>query len=429
MPEHEATSRESLRRPDVDLLRAALVLGLVFFHTANIFDLLPYAVKNEQKSIFLMLLVGFFSQWGMPLLFLMAGISTWHSLSRRSGSEFIFERIRRLLVPFIIGMLVIVPPQRYYGLLSNPDFRESFRQFYPRFFHVALTPDFPLFIGADPSVGYFEISHLWFLFYLLVFSLIALPFFLFLKTRRGELFSRRLARLFEGPRVLFLAAPIVIVELFLRFGGSGGWNRLTFLVFLVCGYLFASNLEFERSARSNWPIALFLGSVSIILFFWISVITWHSGIDPSNGYGPLSVFWRVLKGCTSWFWVVSIWGIGQSYTHRRSEKAHSFETQRRTSKSDSARASWHKVLAYANEAVLPFYVIHQTVIVIIGYYVVKWHTGVAVKFLTISFASAVMTFLLYDVLVRRTNFTRVLFGMKPKQREAAIGVPRVEVIS
>ena len=72
-----------------------------------------------------------------------------------------------------------------------------------------------------------------------------------------------------------------------------------------------------------------------------------------------------------------------------------------------------KILEYANEAVLPFYIIHQTVIVIIGFHVVKWRASVMVKYFTISLASVALTLLLYDLFVRRTNITRLLFGMKP----------------
>ena len=417
------TQTDSSRRGDVDVMRAALVIGLVFFHTANIFDLLPYAVKNEQTSILLMLLVGFFSQWGMPLLFFTAGVATRHSLTRRSAGEFVLERLRRLLVPFIVGMLVIVPPQRYFGLLSNPDFKDSFPRFYPRFFRIVFAPDFPLFLSADPAVGYFEISHLWFLYYLLIFSLLALPFLLFLKTQRGRLLSSGLARWFGRERILFFAVPIVLVELFLRFGGSGGWNRLSFLVFLICGYLFASDAEFERSARTAWPIALLTGIISITVFFWISALTWQSGVDPSRGYGGLSVLWRVSKACASWFWVVAIWGMGQAYQWRRSLKVNVPAKH-----SPRRRTFLDKAFAYANEAVLPFYVIHQTVIVIIGYYVVRWSAGISIKYFTISLASVALTFLLYDIFVRRSNITRVLFGMKPKRR-STVGASPVQAIT
>ena len=403
------------RRGDVDAIRATLVIGLVFFHTANIFDLLPYAVKNEQTSILLMAFVGFFSQWGMPLLFFMAGMATWHSLGKRTPGQFIAERIKRLAIPFITGLCVVVPPQRYYGLLTNPDYHDSFWRFYPKFFRVAFEPSFPQFIGADPAAGVFEISHLWFLYYLFFFSLMALPLLLYLRRERGRRFAAWLAEACDRKgAILSLAIPIVSIELFFRLGQSGGWNRFSFLGFLLYGYLFASTNRFDRSARDNWAIALTAGAGCIAAFFWMSVITWQAGVDPSRGYALANVLWRLFKGCSSWFWVLAIWGIGQ-----RLKKHRAIEGKSAHIAAPARNGLLSKVLEYANEAVLPFYIIHQTVIVIIGFHVVKWRAGVGVKYFTISLASVAMTFLLYDVFVRRTNVTRLLFGMKSKKRDSA----------
>ena len=118
--------------------------------------------------------------------------------------------------------------------------------------------------------------------------------------------------------------------------------------------------------------------------------------------------------------MLAIWGVGQSFRQHRPLRK----------KSAPARNGFFgRVLEYANEAVLPFYVIHQTVIVIIGFHVVKWAAGVAVKYFTISLASVAMTVLLYDVFVRRINITRFLFGMKPKQRNAALKAVRVKMVA
>jgi hypothetical protein len=390
------------RRGDVDSIRALIVLGLVFFHAARIFDLMPYYVKNQQTSVLLMALVGFFSQWGMPLLFFMAGIATWHSLNRRSVSQFIRERIRRLLVPFLFGVAVIVPPLRYYNLLTNPDYHDSFRQFYPQFLRVVITPTFPRFFRADPAVGLFEIAHLWFLYYLFVFSLMALPLFVYLKRDAGKKLVSFLARNSE-PRgaILLLAIPVVSIEVFVQAGESAGWNRYSFLFFLVCGYLFASDARFEESARRNAVIALIVGTLALAVFFRVSVLTFQEGIDPSRGYALESVLWRSFKGCSAFFWVMGIWGLGQRYSRRR--------TKPRLGLSKS-------ILRYSNEAVLPFYIIHETVVVIIGFYVVNWEVGVMTKYFLISGASVAATLLIYEALFRHARITRALLGMKLQKR-------------
>ena len=73
-----------------------------------------------------------------------------------------------------------------------------------------------------------------------------------------------------------------------------------------------------------------------------------------------------------------------------------------------------RVSAYAGEAQLPFYVLHMTPIVIIGFYVVQWEVNALVKYLVIVLATLGVTLLLYDIAVRRTWLTRFLFGMKPR---------------
>ena len=72
----------------------------------------------------------------------------------------------------------------------------------------------------------------------------------------------------------------------------------------------------------------------------------------------------------------------------------------------------NRVLQYANEAAYPFYILHQTVIIIIGYFVVRWNVNLWLKYGVIAIGALVMTLLLYEVCVRRTKVTRFLFGMK-----------------
>jgi peptidoglycan/LPS O-acetylase OafA/YrhL len=404
------TNRTAKRRSDVDLIRAFLVLGLIFFHTANIFGPVPYEVNNNEVSIVLVVLVGFFSQWGMPLLFFLAGFTAGYSLNTRTPGQYVTERLKRLFIPFIFGIFVVVPPMRYYSLLAGPDYHESYWRFYTKFFQVEFRFSFPRFIRPDPEVGLFETGHLWFLYYLFVFSLLALPLFMWLRRERGRILVSRLADFSKRRgRILILAIPVVLIQIFVSLGETVGWNRYSFLAFLIYGYIFASEPRLEVAARENAMLALVTGSLAILAFMWVAAVAWQEGIDPSVGYSWQSVLWRLFKGLSSWFWVVAIWGMAQRYRERRvfQERALAFEA----GKGGIAA----KLLKYANEAVLPFYIVHQTAIVIIGFYVVKWDAGITLKYLTISLASAAATVLVYEVFVKPTNVTRLLFGMRLKR--------------
>ncbi len=101
----------------------------------------------------------------------------------------------------------------------------------------------------------------------------------------------------------------------------------------------------------------------------------------------------LLRTFNTWSWLVAILGFGQRYLNRT-----------------------NPFLRYAAEGSYPFYILHQTVIVIVGYFVVQGIESIAVKYFLIVIASLTMTTLLYDLAVRRTDLTRFLFGMKPLLR-------------
>ena len=87
----------------------------------------------------------------------------------------------------------------------------------------------------------------------------------------------------------------------------------------------------------------------------------------------------------------------------------------------------NRFLKYQNEASYPVYILHQTVIIAIGYFVIRWTMGVFPKFIIIVVGSLAVTFALYEILVKRTNLTRFLFGMRPlKKKPPAAPAPRAE---
>jgi hypothetical protein len=91
------------------------------------------------------------------------------------ATGFVRERLARLLVPFLVGLLVVVPPQVYYQLRFQQQDPSSYLEFYRDFFQVHLGLKFPWFVRPDDPPDLFEPAHLWFLYFLLAYSLLLLP--------------------------------------------------------------------------------------------------------------------------------------------------------------------------------------------------------------------------------------------------------------
>jgi glucan biosynthesis protein C len=376
------------RRYDIDWLRVFATLVVFSFHSARFFDFVGWHVKNDQLSTGMTVFVGFLSlQWMMPLFFVLAGAGTRFALDLRPAGRYVQERVKRLLVPFIFGLIVLIPPQDYFEQVTQAGYRGGYFEFYPRFFE-------DIDVGFD--VGWFGHGHhLWFLGSLFTFSLISLPLFLYLRNEKGQRIVSRLGAFCERRGALFLLAiPVAAIEAGFQSYGDGGWNRYTYLIFFVCGYLVFADPRFERAVARQGKLALAVGIPSMLMSLGVCAHYYlNEGIDLNYGYSATAVLWRILKGFNAWVWLVAILSFGKRYL--------TFN---------------NKLLRYAADAVLPFYVLHQTVIVVIGFYVVRWHMGVMAKYLVISTASFITIMALYDLVVRRTNVTRFLFGMRLKPR-------------
>jgi peptidoglycan/LPS O-acetylase OafA/YrhL len=390
------------RRRDLDLLRVLLVFGLVFFHTARIFDTipLPEGVKNDSTSVTATIFVAFFSLWGMPLMMTIAGFAIWQSLRRRSSTVFVRERVQRLVVPFVFGVLAIVPLQVYLHLKqADPAGNLTYWQFLPRFFDVRLCPDLlSAFICPDPSTGLFTTAHLWFLRDLFIFSVLLLPLFLYLRSQKGARVVEWLAGLLARPgAILLLGLPVALVEAALVYPNmGGGWNEYTYAVLLVCGFLTAADIRLPQAMSRGWRIALVVGLVAEVAYVvGLYVLMEVYDVDPLHSFDWGSILWRMVKGVGAWACVVAILGMGSGEIPMQSGLG-------------------ARVIAYASDAFLAFYILHQTVVFAIGYYVVQWQTAALLKYIVISLAALAVTLVLYEFAVRRLRVTRWLFGMRSR---------------
>jgi glucans biosynthesis protein C len=364
----------------IDWLRVIAVLLLILFHTARIFDIWdPFYVKNAETSSFLSYsVITFLNQWQIPLLFLLAGSSTWFALAIRSGKEYAAERLKRLLLPFLFGILVIVPPQAYLARFQKLGYNANYLKFLMDYFRVRG--------DLTGYTGLFTPGHLWFILFLFAFSLASLPFLLYLRGSAGRKWISRLANSCENHLGLLLfLVPLIVAGALPDIGGK---NPFVYITLFVYGFILVADVRFQKILDNFRWAALILGLITLAGLIALEAINLPT---PKYSWGDILSF--LLRTTDTWFWLMAILGFGQRYLNRT-----------------------NPFLAYAAEGSYPFYILHQTVIVIIGYFVVQWDASTAVKYILIAGASLTATTLLYDRLVRHINLARFLFGMKPLPR-------------
>lgn len=208
----------SQRRYDIDWLRNLGILLLFPFHSARVFDHWDaFYVKSEQLSWGFSWFIAVTSYWFMPLLFWLAGSASWYALQRRSNKQYVKDRFNRLFIPLIVGVLLLVPPQGYFALLDHQGEAASYLSFLSSYFVV--------FSDLSGYFGTFTPAHLWFILYLFVLSLVALPFFNYFK--RGKEAINKFNRIFSRPVTFILLFVVLVLTQVLP--APGGQNPVYFL--------------------------------------------------------------------------------------------------------------------------------------------------------------------------------------------------------
>lgn len=385
------TQSVSERRPDLDWLRVLVVLMLIPFHTAMTFAPYPWYLRNDTLNLATQALVNVLDQYHMELLFLIAGAATWFSLGVRTGAGYFVERLKRLVVPLIFGMLVVIPPLNFVSALQFKGFQGSYFQWYPTFLQESLTPFQSNFLPGA----------IWFLWYLVIYTAVLLPVFLFIHRRYRQTLIPRLAQFFEKRGTLFLLViPTALIEIYPTWVLYRDFQVLYYAMFFVCGFFLFSEPRFQRGIEKCGPIALAGAAITMALYMLLIFPAWNKSILGPTFWYTLKgepgtwgfIIFRVLISFTTWFWIISILYLAKKFLNFS-----------------------NRFLQYASSAVLPFYVIHETPVIVIGFYVIQWDMDVLPKFAINTVLAFIVTIAAYE-LIRRTNLTRFLFGMRLKKK-------------
>ena len=370
------------RRYDLDWLRVLAILAIFLFHCTRLFDTDDWNIKNPVTYFPVTLWKEFAISWGMPLILIISGASVFFALEKVGVGKYLKGICARLLLPLVVGIFTHVAYQVYLENLQKGTFSGSFWQFYPHYFDGMYG-----FGGNFAWMG----LHLWYLELLFILSMLLLPFFIWFKrTVIGQRVLISLGNfLAKSGAVFLLALPAILLIINLdpdTWGNQdmGGWSVFIYPFFFVSGFVIISSQRLQDRIRQMRRLSLGLG-----LIFSPA----HLFLEFQSRYPifyPLAhVLADPLLCLAAWSWLLAVLGFGMQHLN--------FNTP---------------FLKYANEAALPFYILHQTVIVSLGYFVVGWAIPDLLKFVIILLVSFLVTMGLYEFGVRRFNAMRFLFGMK-----------------
>ena len=395
------------RRYDIDWLRVIAMLAVFMYHCTRFFGTEGWHIKNADQSIIVFVITrGLFWPWVMELFFVLSGVGAWYALKSRTGGQFLWDRVKRLLIPlYTVGLFILIPPQAYFEAVTNGGYSGTIWEFLPLYcsnLPANLVNFFP-YVLNDPArlVPYGFSGHLWFLQYLFLISLVTLPLLLYLRSEGGQRWIERLAGWFERPLGIFLIIiPLALILICFRFLFSGGRTWADFLwyaAFFVFGYIMVADIRFTESIKRYGWLCLVLWLVGF--FGVLGYMVLATGYDPMPGNEPFSlpyVVYQIVYSIASWSAVVFMLSLGAKYLNFN-----------------------NKFLSYANQAVLPFYLLHQTVILCVGWFIIPLGMGILPKYLIIAVVSFTVIMGIYELLIRRFNIVRFFFGMRPKKKPPA----------
>ncbi len=368
-----------MRRHDLDWLRVFVFALLILYHVGMFFVPWGWHIKNNQISDELIFPMLFINQWRLPILFVISGMGTFYALGKRRGKQFLAERVIRLFIPLAIGMLLIVPPQVYIERIANGQFSGGYFDFWPTL----------AFIGIYPE-GNMSWHHLWFLPYLLLFSIILAPIFLYLRKRPANALTKKVKKLLLQPWGIFaFILPLYLTEAFVEpffpvtHALIGDWFAiLYFILFFFFGFLLISaQKEFWQNVEAHRKKYLFCGIIGFSL--WLALIM----IFEDSIYRHFTE--AFLKVFNIWSWIITMFAYASKHLNRPSF-----------------------ILSYANEAVYPFYILHQTITIIIAYYLIDLPWNIFSKFILLTAGTFIGSWLIYEFGIRRWKLIRPLFGLK-----------------
>ncbi len=392
------------RRHDIDALRVFAFGLLILYHAAMLYVAgtgWEFHLKSSHTAEWLQYPMLFLNRWRMELLFLVSGLAVNFMRRRGSLARLAGKRSLRLLLPLVFGVLVVIPIQPYVQGLANHLVEPGFGRFLLRYWSGGPWP-----AGAFTGWQYgFTWNHLWYLPYLWVYTMLLLGALPALESRPGQRLRAAVLRL-RGPALLVLPAlPLFAWDRLLGsrypFTGAlwGDWSAhaLYFSMFLY-GYLLGTDSGLWTELARQRRVAL--GSALLCFALYLA------GIRLLPDAAPAAVWWVVhaLRYAYLWTAICAVLGWGHAYLDRP-----------------------FRWLPYAREAVYPWYVLHQSLLLLFAWRLMPLGLGPVAEPVAIVLATVGGCALLHEYVIRRVRWLRPLFGLDAapaRRRPRAVAMPQ-----
>lgn len=358
---------ESKRLYYIDWLRVLVVLSLIPFHASLTY--LRYGIVYIKESVsglssmpFLIIEVPL-GDFSMSLLFFVSGVASYYSFNKRGAGLYIGERAQKLAIPFGLGYLLLCPVTAYIKALYE-GFQDGFISFLPHFF----------WYNTYHYLGY---GHLWFLFYLYVFSVICVPLF-----KRWQIEGGRLERistfLSKGNRLLLPIGFIVLLEVFLRpsfhpdsYIIIGDWaNVAVYLSLFIFGYVYAADLRIQEKVKEYYIHSIVFGISGLVTLYYVNI---HSQMFWSDAF-YLGVLWVWAKGVYECAGIIFLLNFGRRCLFRKGS-----------------------LLTYLNKASFTIYIFHYLSVTFFTWLFIRFQIPIFAKYLLVVALSYMTVFCIWEL--------------------------------
>lgn len=307
----------NMRKHYIDNLRWIILLILIPYHVAMAWNTWgePNYVFFEGNRMISSIVV-FFSPYFMPLLFVLAGISTKYALQKRTNKEYMLERVKKLLVPFLFGTICLMPIMAYIADKYNYSYDGSFFEHYIVFF-----TKYTDLIGAD---GGFSLGQFWFLLYLLIISFWGIGIITLLKRFETD-------KIIPFWMIFLLGLPLPILSEVLSVGGK---SIAEYTYLFMVGYYVFSDEKIVNKVKNNSVLLICIGIIATILNVYLFI--WRKE--------EVVLLNSATKYVSEWIMIIALIGLAKKYLN-----------------------SSNKFFAYMNKRSFLFYIYHFVWVVLFQY--------------------------------------------------------------